>query len=140
MTAKEAIAILAAVAAVVALADICRSGAPRGLRYPDMKIRICQNDRHGFEITEDAALFRAKFATMDYPEYYLNWAEYKQLAIVVAQTIAAELGCTNNIRIVHWEQPPVANTNDIGEAVAAMLKGKFVTDEIVTNKFTKAGK
>ena len=137
---KRSFAIFAAVIAFSACADFQRTGSPRGLRYPDMKIRICQNDRHGFEITEDAALFRAKFATMYYPEYHLNWAEYKQLAIVVAQTIAAELGCTNNIRMVHWEQPPVANTNDIGEAVAAMLKGKFVTDEIVTNKFTKAGK
>ena len=127
---KKAIAIFAAVAAVVALADFSRSGAPRGVRYPGMKIRLCQDDKHGFEVTEDAELFVAHFAKMDYPDDLVNWAEYKQLAIACAKTIAHYLGSTNDIRIVHWEQPEPASTNFVDQFVAR-LKGKWVTDEII---------
>lgn len=128
---KRAVAIIAAAAAIVACADFSRSGPARDLRYPGMKIRLCKNDRHGFEITEDAALFRAKFAVVDYCEYHLNWEEHKQLAVEVARTVANFLGSTNDIRIVHWEQPRPADTNNIGAVLDAWLKGEFVTDEIV---------
>ena len=127
---RRSVAILAAVAAIAASADIQRSGAPRGVRYPDIKIRLCQDDRHGFEITEDSALFCAHFATMNYPEHLVNFAEHKQLAIAVAKTIADYLGSTNDIRIVHWEQPEPASTN-IWDGINAWLKGKYITDEIV---------
>lgn len=128
---KRAVAIIAAAAAIVACADFSRSGPARDLRYPGMKIRLCKNDRHGFEITEDAALFRARFAVVDYCEYHLNWEEHKQLAVEVARTVANFLGSTNDIRIVHWEQPRPADTNNIGDVLNAWLKGEFVTDEIV---------
>jgi len=131
---KRTMAIIAAVAAIVACADFSRSGPARDLRYPGMKIRLCKNDRHGFEITEDAALFSAKFAVMDYCEYHLNWEEHKQLAVEVARTVANFLGSTNDIRIVHWEQPRPADTNNLGDVLNSWLKGKFVTDEIVPLK------
>ena len=128
---KRAIIIFSAVSAVVACADFSRSSPPRKhIGYTDMKIRLEANDRHGFVIHEDA-FFGAKFAVMDYPEYHLNWAEYKQLAVEVAKTVANYLGSTNDIRICHWEQPKPADTNNIGEAISAWLKGDYVTDEIV---------
>ncbi len=128
---KRSMAIVAATAAIVACADFARSGPPRDLRYPDMKIRIVQNDSHGFEITEDAALFNASFAAMNYCEYLLNWAEHKQLAVEVARTVADFLGSTNDIRICHWEQPKPADTNNLGDVLNSWLKGRYVTDEIV---------
>lgn len=127
---KRAIVIFVAVAAVVACADILRLGPPRNQRYPDMKIRLETNDQHGFVIHEDA-LFGAKFAVLDYPEYHMNLAEHRQLAVAVAKTVADYMGSTNDIRIVHWEQPQPANTNNIGEVISAWLKGKYVTDEVV---------
>lgn len=127
---KLTMAILAAAVAVAAWADICRQGAPRGVRFPDMKIRMYLNDRHGFEITEDAAFFVSYFATVNYPDSLLNYAEHRQMAVAVARTVADYLGSTNDVRIVHWEQPEPASTN-FGDLVVARLKGKWVTDEIV---------
>lgn len=127
---KLTMAILAAAVAVAAWADIYRNGAPRGVRFPDLRVRMYLNDRHGFEITEDAALFYARFATVDYPDSLLNYAEHRQMAVAVARTVADFLGSTNDIRIVHWEQPEPASTN-IGDVIAAKLKGRYVTDEIV---------
>lgn len=127
---KRLMAILAAAVTVAAWADICRQGAPRGMRFPDMRIRMFLNDRHGFEITEDSALFCARFATVDYPDSILNYAEHRQMAVAVARTVADCLGSTNDIRIVHWEQPQPASTNLIDQ-IAARFKGKWVTDEIV---------
>lgn len=126
---KLTTAILAAAVAVAAWADICRQGAPRGVRFPDLRVRMYLNDRHGFEVTEDAALFYARFATVDYPDF-LNYAEHRQMAVAVARTVADCLGSTNDIRIVHWEQPEPASTN-IVDVIAAKLKGRYVTDEIV---------
>ena len=123
-------AILAAAVAVAAWADIYRQGEPRGMRFPDMKIRMYLNDRHGFEVTEDAALFCTHFATVNYPDSLLNYAEHRQMAVAVARTVADYLGSTNDIRVVHWEQPQPASTN-FGDVVAARLEGKWVTDEIV---------
>lgn len=127
---KLTTAILAAAVAVAAWADIYRHGAPRGMRFPDMKIRMYLNDRHGFEVTEDAALFVSHFATVNYPDSLLNYAEHRQMAVAVARTVADYLGSTNDIRIVHWEQPQPASTN-FGDLVVARMKGKWVTDEIV---------
>ena len=133
---KSMTVILAAVAVIVTYADIARNDPPRDIRSPGMKIRICKNENHGFEITEDAALFYAKFAQLDYPGDLLNYAEHKQLAVEIARTVADYFGSTNDIRVVHWEQPKPANTNDIGEAIAAWLKGKYITDEIVPKTVT----
>lgn len=127
---KLTMAILAAAVAVAAWADIYRHGAPRDMRFPDMKIRMYLNDRHGFEVTEDAALFVSHFATVNYPDSLLNYAEHRQMAVAVARTVADYLGSTNDIRIVHWEQPQPASTN-FSDLVVARLKGKWVTDEIV---------
>lgn len=127
---KLTMTILAAAVAVAAWADIYRHGAPRGVRFPDLKMRMYLNDRHGFEITEDATLFVSHFATVNYPDSLLNYAEHRQMAVAVARTVANYLGSTNDIRIVHWEQPEPASTN-FGDLVVARLKGKWVTDEIV---------
>lgn len=127
---KLTMAILAAAVAVAAWADICRQGAPRGMRFPDLKVRMYLNDRHGFEVTEDAALFVSHFATVNYPDSLLNYAEHRQMAVAVARTVANYLGSTNDVRIVHWEQPEPASTN-FGDVIAARLEGKWVTDEIV---------
>ena len=62
-TKKLTMAILAAAVAVAAWADICRHGAPRGVRFPDLKVRMYLNDRHGFEVTEDAARLKGKWVT-----------------------------------------------------------------------------
>ena len=129
-TKKLTMAILAAAVAVAAWADIYRHGAPRGVCFPDLKVRMYLNDRHGFEVTEDAALFVSHFATVNYPDSLLNYAEHRQMAVAVARTVADFLGSTNDIRIVHWEQPQPASTN-FGDVIAARLKGKWVTDEIV---------
>jgi len=134
---KRSIVIIAAAAAIVACGDFSRSGPPRDLRYPDMKIRLEANDRHGFVIHEDA-FFGARFAVMDYPEFHLNWAEYKQLAVEVSKTVADYLGSTNDIRIVHWEQPKPASTN-LADQVSAWLKGDYVTDEVVPIDRQKEG-
>ncbi len=136
---KKSIAIFAALAAFAACADIHRNGPPRDIRSPGMKIRITENDRHGYDIEEDAPIFYTKFASLNYPEYLLNYAEHKQLAVEVARTVADYFGSTNVMRIAHWEQPHVANTNDFAEALSAMLKGKFVTGEIVPLRPEKGG-
>jgi hypothetical protein len=128
---KRAVAIIAAVAAIVACADISRTSPPRGLRWPDMKIRLCQDDKHGYVVSEDVSLFYATFAQVDYPKDVLNYAEGRQMAVAVARAVANYLGSTNDIRIVHWEQPKPADTNNIGDVLNSWLKGKFVTDEIV---------
>lgn len=128
---KLMMAILAAAVAVAAWADIYRQGAPRDVRFPDMRIRMCLDHWQGsIAITEDAALFCACFATVNYPDSILNYAEHRQMAVAVARTVADYLGSTNDIRIVHWEQPQPASTN-FGDVVAARLEGKWVTDEIV---------
>ena len=127
---KRLMAIFATMAALVAGADISRSGEARGIRFPYVKVRLHQNERHGWEITEDAALFSAHFATLNYDEYHLNYAEQKQLAVAVAQAVAGYYGSTNDIRVVHWEQPEPASTN-MADRVSAWLKGDWVTDEIV---------
>lgn len=127
---KFALAIFAAALAIVACADFSRSGEPRGIRFPWVKVCLHQNERHGWEIREDAPLFAAHFATVNYDEYHLNYAEQKQLAVVVAQAIAGYYGSTNDIRVVHWEQPEPASTN-LADKVNAWLKGDWATDEIV---------
>lgn len=128
---KLTMAILAAVVAVAAWADIYRQGAPRGMRFPDMKIRMCLDHWQGsVVIMEDAPLFCTRFAIMEYPDSLLNYAEHRQMAVAVARTVAGCLGSTNDIRVVHWEQPQPASTN-FGDVVAARLEGKWVTDEIV---------
>lgn len=128
---KLTMAILAAAVAVAAWADIYRQGAPRGMRFPDMKIRMCLDHWQGsVVIMEDAPLFVSHFATVNYPNSLLNYAEHRQMAVAVARTVAGYLGSTNDIRIVHWEQPQPASTN-IGDVIAASFKGKWVTDEIV---------
>ena len=128
---KLTTAILAAAVAVAAWADIYRQGAPRGVRFPDMRIRMCLDNWQGsVAITEDAPLFCTHFATINYPDSLLNYAEYRQMAEAVARTVAGYLGSTNDIRIVHGEQPQPASTN-FGDVIAARLKGKWVTDEIV---------
>ena len=130
-TKKLTMAILAAAVAVAAWADIYRQGAPRGVRFPDMKIRMCLDNLQGsVAITEDAEVFYTHFATVNYPDSLLNYAEHRQMAVAVARTVAGYLGSTNDIRIVHWEQPEPASTN-FGDLVVARLKGKRVTDEIV---------
>lgn len=127
---KFALAIFAAAFAVMAYSAICENGEPRDIRFPSMKVCLHQNERHGWEIREDAALFSAHFATVNYDEYHLNYAEQKQLAIAVAKAVAGYYGSTNDIRIVHWEQPEPASTN-IGDQISAWLKGDWITDEIV---------
>jgi hypothetical protein len=127
---KWVLAIFCMVCAALACADMYRGGKPRGIRFPDMKIRICQNDRHVFEVTEDAALFCGHFATLDYPDCILNYAEHRQLAVAVAKTVVDFLGSTNDIRVVHWEQPEPASTN-IADQIIARLKGRWVTDEVI---------
>lgn len=128
---KRTMAIIAAVAAIVACADFSRTSPPRGLRWPDMKIRLCQDDKHGYVVSEDVSLFYATFAQVDYPKDVLNYAEGRQMAVAVARAVANYLGSTNDIRIVHWEQPKPADTNNLGDVLNSWLKGKFVTDEIV---------
>ena len=127
---KSSLVIIGALAAVVVCADIYRSEAPRGIRFPYVKVRLHQNERHGWEIREDSALFSAHFATVNYDEYHLNYAEQKQLAVVVVQAIAGYYGSTNDIRVVHWEQPEPASTN-MADRISAWLKGEWATDEIV---------
>ena len=127
---KWAFVIFVAAVAGMACAAISRSGEPRGICYTNMKIRIYQNDQHEFEITEDALLFSSRFAKVYYAEYHLNRAEQKQLAVAVAKTIANFLGSTNDIRIVHWEQPNPASTNLV-DRIKARLEGDWVMDEIV---------
>ena len=127
---KRLMAIFATMAALVAGADISRSGEARGIRFPSIKVRLHQNERHGWEIREDAPFFAAHFATVNYDEYHLNYAEQKQLAVAVAQAVAGYYGSTNDIRVVHWEQPEPASTN-LADKVNAWLKGDWVTDEIV---------
>ena len=127
---KFALAISTAAFAVVACADFRRSGEPRGIRFPYVKVCLHQNERHGWEIREDAALFSAHFATVNYDEYHLNYAEQKQLAVAVAQAVAGYYGSTNDIRVVHWEQPEPASTN-MADRISAWLKGEWATDEIV---------
>jgi len=127
---KRLIVILAAAVAVVACADFSRGGAPRGIHFPYVKVRLHQNERHGWEIREDAPLFSAHFATVNYDEYHLNYAEQKQLAVAVAQAVAGYYGSTNDIRIVHWEQPEPTSTNMV-DRISAWLKGDWVTDEVV---------
>ena len=133
---KRVIVIIAAMVAIVACSDICRSGPPRDVRSPGMKIRICQNDRHGYEVTEDAPLFYSRFAVMEYPEYLVNYAEHRQLAVEVARTVANYFGSTNDIRIVHWEQPHPASTN-LADSINGWLKGEWVTDEVVPLRSSK---
>ena len=130
-TEKLTMAILAAAVAVAAWPDIYRQGAPRGVRFPDMKIRMCLDNLQGsVAITEDAEVFYTHFATVNYPDSLLNYAEHRQMAVAVARTVADFIGSTNDIRIVHWEQPQPASTN-FGDVIAARLKGKWVTDEVV---------
>lgn len=128
---KKVVSIMAALAAILTFADIARNGPPRDIRSPGMKIRIAKDGGHGFIVEEDVPIFRATLATIPYPEYLLNYAEHKQLAVEVARTVAYYFGSTNDIRIAHLEQPHVANTNDLGEVVAAWLKSEWVTDEII---------
>ena len=127
---KKLFALAIAVAAMVAAADIYRNGTVRGVRFPDMKLRLHENDRHGWEVSEDAPLFCAHFATVNYAEYHFNYAEQKELAIEVARAIASYLGSTNSIRVVHWEQQKPASTNVIDQ-IMAKLSGKYVTDEVI---------
>jgi len=131
---KKMVMLMAAVVVVgIVVADIYRTGPAREINLPDLKLRVCGGEHNRYEITEDAALFCAHFATVYYPEYHINYAEQRLLAVEVAKTVARFLGSTNDIRIVHWEQPTPASTNLIDQ-IEAKLKGKYITDEIIPLK------
>ena len=127
---KQITTILLLAAAAVACADVDRTGEARDVRYPDVEIIVHENTRHGYEIQEAAPLFAAHFATVHYAEYHLNYAEQRRLAVAVARAVAGYLGSTNDIRVVHWEQPEPAGTN-LADRIGAFLQGGYVTDETI---------
>lgn len=124
----SAFAIVAFVACVHA--DIYRNDEYKPLVHDDLKLRI---EKVGSEylITEDAELFRAKYATVHFPEYHLSYAQHKELTRQIAMTIAKFHSATNgSIRFGHYEYPEAKGTNIIDKLIQG-LGGKFVTDETV---------
>lgn len=99
-------------------------------QYEGIKLRI-EKDVCDWVITEDAELFRAKYATVHLPEYHLTYAQQKELARRIARTIVLFHNQTNaQIRFVHTEYPEAKGTN-VWDVIIQKLNGKLVTDEIV---------
>lgn len=115
------------------LIDIDRKADYRPRVYEDLKLRIEKNGSE-YLIAEDAELFRAKYATVHYPEYHLSYAQHKELTRQIALTIAKFHSVTNGqIRFGHYEYPEAKGTNVIDKLIQGLC-GKFVTDEIVEVK------
>ena len=114
----------------MACADVARNGPSRDVRSPEMRIMLCRTDQNAFDVAEGPSLSATRFARLNYPEYVLNYAEHRQLAVAVARSVASWFGSTNDIRLVHWEQPEPASSNFIDRLIAG-LKGKWVTDEVI---------
>lgn len=125
---------LAAVAAVAltALSAVYQAGPARGIKHPDLQIvmRLDEVSGRWWDITEDAPLFRARFARVNHIEDWFNDAEARELAKAVAVAVARHLGSTNAVRVVRREVPPPASSNLVDRLEAA-LKAKEVTEEIV---------
>ena len=126
---KKITLLVVIVSGIVASADICRSGAPRDIQFPGMKLKVVKVDSR-WRVCEDVPIFSSIFAELPYPDSVLNYTEHRNLAIAVARTIAAELGSTNGIRVARREVPTPASTN-IADLVRAMLDTKDVTEEVV---------
>ena len=127
---KIMFAALVAAVAVTVVADMYRSATYDPCIRDDLKIRI-ERDGNDYLISEDAELFRAKYATVHYPEYHLSCAQQKELARQIAITVARFHSATNGqIRFGHYEYPEAKGTNIIDKLIQG-LGGKFVTDEIV---------
>ena len=127
---------IAAVALIsgLAIADFYRDGPVRDFAIPAIKIKMIQEEKHTWRISEDAPLFAARFADVYYPEYLLNYAEQKDLAKAVAKAVADFFGSTNAVRVAHWERPEPASTN-IVDVLISNLNAKLVTDEIIPIEF-----
>lgn len=114
-------------------ADIYREAEYTPCVRDDLNLRI---EKHGSEyiICHDVELFRAKYATVHYPEYDLSYAQHKELTRRIAKTIA-EFHCATNgqIRFGHYEYPEAKGTNIIDKLIQG-LGGKFVTDETIKIK------
>lgn len=124
-------AVATALIVACAVADIYRSGEPRGVKFEDLKIRVIANgDTHRYRITEDSPLFAYELAEVAYPESMLNWKETEELAVAVARAIAIHLGSTNDLRLVRWVQPEPASTN-IADVILAKLKGRYETERVI---------
>ena len=116
---------LAAVAAIC-IADIFRTGEYEPRVCDDLKLRI---EKIGSEylISEDAELFRAKFATVHYPEYHLSYAQHKELTRRIAKTIAEFHSATNGqIRFGHYEYPESKGTNIIDKLIQPCDTRKYL--------------
>ena len=119
--------------AVFAYADIYRAANYEPRVRDDLQLRIEKNGSE-YIIAEDAELFRAKFATVHYPEYDLTYAQHKELTRQIARTIAKFHSATNGqIRFGHYEYPETKGTNIIDKLIQG-LGGKFVTDETIKIK------
>ena len=126
---KKLIIAVCVTASIIATGAVFLKEAPRGMKWPDLKIVLRQKN-NDWLVHEDAALFVARFATVHLVEDMLNEAETRELAKAVAVAVANHLGSTNDVRIVHFEAPTPASTNII-DIIESRLKGKDVTDEIV---------
>lgn len=131
---KSVVCVAFALILVSAIADIYRDGPVRDFAIPAIKIKMIQEEKHTWRISEDAPLFAARFADVYYPEYLLNYAEQKELAKAVAKAVADFFGSTNAVRIAHWERPEPASTNVI-DVLISNLNAELVTDEIVPTDF-----
>lgn len=131
MNKLSAICCLVALAAGFAFADIYRNADYEPLVRDDLKLRIEKVNGNDYLIAEDAELFRAKFATVHFPEYHLSYAQQKELARQIAITVAKFHSATNGqIRFGHYEYPEAKGTNIIDKLIQG-LGGKFVTDELI---------
>lgn len=127
---KIMFAALCAAVAVTVVADIYRNAEYKPCIYDDLKLRI-EKDGNDYLIAEDAELFRAKYATVHFPEYHISYSQQKELARRIAVTVARFHCATNGqIRFGHYEYPEAKGTNIIDKLIQG-LGGKFVTDEIV---------
>lgn len=131
---KVAIWLLVAlgVFALVASADIYREAEYQPPQWEECKLVIERGATNDcWEITEDAPLFRAHYATLRYCEYHMSRAQHKELAREVARTIARFTNAkTTRIRFAHMEYPKPASSNIVDVAIS-LLGGKLVTDEEV---------
>lgn len=127
---KKLLLMASIVGAIVATGAVFQSGPPRGQKWPDIKIVLRQGEHKEWRIQEDAALFVARFATVNQIYDMLNEAETRELAKTVAVAIANHLGSTNAVRIVHFETPVPASTNLI-DRFQSLLNGADVTDEVI---------
>lgn len=129
------IALLFAASVIVAsvIADIYREAEYTPCVRDDLNLRIEKNGSE-YIICHDVELFRAKYATVHFPEYDLSYAQHKELARQIAITVARFHSATNGqIRFGHYEYPEAKGTNIIDKLIQG-LGGKFVTDEIVPLK------